>query len=208
MGRGAAGYTSVVTPEWLTEIIEMRVVAVPSGNHPDPRAVARGPVWPGGGAAAPPPRLVVLVQRGCDGTVRLACTGEVDLATAGGLAGALLTAVTAAPPPAVVVVDLGGVGFLDAAGIGALLTGRTHAADRGVGWRVLGAHGTVRTVLDMAGVVGWLRVRAPERPGGLRGALLRNGTAHLPARSTRPGDPARRRAGPPGNERGTRPRRP
>ncbi|GAB7037732.1 MULTISPECIES: STAS domain-containing protein [Catenuloplanes] len=63
--------------------------------------------------------------------------GQLDLATAAGLRGTLLNAVTDAV--AAVTVDLAGVDHLGCAGIGALAEGRHHAAGRGIALRVRAA---------------------------------------------------------------------
>jgi anti-sigma B factor antagonist len=87
--------------------------------------------------------------RGNEVTVRP--VGEIDLATGGTLEAAILDAV-AHPDAESVVVDLAGVGFLDSSGISTLLRGRRAADDRGIAFRVTGANGIVRNVLDVTGV--------------------------------------------------------
>jgi anti-anti-sigma factor len=51
-----------------------------------------------------------------------------------------------------VLVDLSAVTFLDSSGISVLLKGRRVADERAVNYRVVGADGIVRKVLDLTGV--------------------------------------------------------
>jgi anti-anti-sigma factor len=51
-----------------------------------------------------------------------------------------------------VVVDLAGVQFLDSSGIAVLLKGRRLADERGAAYRVAGAHGMVKRILELSGV--------------------------------------------------------
>jgi anti-anti-sigma factor len=55
-----------------------------------------------------------------------------------------------------VVVDLTGVTFLDSSGIRALLTVRRIADEHGAALTVTGAHGIVRRVLTLTGLLGLL----------------------------------------------------
>ncbi len=82
-------------------------------------------------------------------------SGEVDLSTGPAVDQAISDAVSADGVRAVHV-DLTGVGFLDSSGIALLLKGRRDADERGVAYRVVGAHGITQQVLEMTGV--WLHL--------------------------------------------------
>lgn len=84
------------------------------------------------------------------GTVTVAVNGEIDLSTIEQLEGEIRAA--AGGEAAAVVVDLSAVTFVDSAGIGVLLRGRRIADEHGKQYRVTGAAGMVRQVLDLTGV--------------------------------------------------------
>ena len=71
---------------------------------------------------------VDLSTRECDGYVIVALRGELDVLDAAGVAAALV-AVTARGPW--VIVDLAGLGFIDASGLGALVSGWKQARRAG-----------------------------------------------------------------------------
>jgi anti-sigma B factor antagonist len=77
--------------------------------------------------------------------------GVVDLASAKQLEEGIVAAV-AEDGARAVVIDLSGVTLLDSMGIAALLKGRRWAAERGRDFRLTGAIGLVREVLDITGV--------------------------------------------------------
>jgi anti-anti-sigma factor len=81
----------------------------------------------------------------------VAVSGEVDLSTARELENAILAAVQA-DGVTEVRVDLSGVEFLDSSGIALLLRGRRAADDQRVRYRVTGAHGIARQILEITGV--------------------------------------------------------
>ena len=87
-----------------------------------------------------------------DGVLRLAVTGEVDLANSRELADAIHTAIKTWSV-AEVVVDLDQVTFLDSTGISVLVTGYNLAADYGVAYFVVNPHDLVRRTLDITGVL-------------------------------------------------------
>jgi anti-sigma B factor antagonist len=97
-----------------------------------------------------PVALRLSTQREGD-EVTLAARGVVDLASAKELEDGL-AAVVADDRATVVVVDLAGVTLLDSMGIAALLKGRRLADERGRTYRLTGASGIVRQVLDITGV--------------------------------------------------------
>jgi len=77
--------------------------------------------------------------------------GVVDLASAKQLEDGIVAAV-AEDGARAVVIDLSGVTLLDSMGIAALLKGRRWAVERGRDFRLTGAIGLVREVLDITGV--------------------------------------------------------
>jgi anti-anti-sigma factor len=85
------------------------------------------------------------------GVVTVAVSGEVDLSTVRTVDRAIAEALSADGVTAVQV-DLSGVEFLDSSGISALLKGRRGADERGLAYRVVGAHGIAERVLRMSGV--------------------------------------------------------
>lgn len=101
------------------------------------------------------PPLAVAEHPADGGVVCLAVSGELDLATAAELE---QTVATAAARPGVreVRVELSGLSFLDASGIGALSRARTSATRSGVLVRAEGARGVVRRVFELTGVGEWL----------------------------------------------------
>jgi anti-sigma B factor antagonist len=84
------------------------------------------------------------------GTVTVAVYGDIDLTTVGQLEREIAGHV--ADDPAAIVVDLAGAAFIDSAGINALLKGRRAADEHGLHFRVTGAGGLVRNVLELTGV--------------------------------------------------------
>ena len=94
--------------------------------------------------------------------VRLQVAGEVDMSSAGQLVSAARAAITAAQVQAVLI-DMAGTGFLDAAGITALLVVRRAAAEHGISLRVVNSHGIVRRVLSIVDVLPLLEGTNPRR---------------------------------------------
>ncbi len=89
------------------------------------------------------------------GTVTIAITGELDLSTSDDL-GQQIVAYASVDGVDVVVIDLAGVSFVDSAGINALLKARRWADDHQRSFRVVGAAGLVREVLELTGVLAHL----------------------------------------------------
>ena len=89
-----------------------------------------------------------------DDVVTVSVTGDFDLYTCPAVRRAIDEALTSAPRS--VEVDLTDVHFLDSSGIALLLGGRRDAEARGVGYRVRGADGAVRRVLEFTGVLAHL----------------------------------------------------
>ena len=86
-----------------------------------------------------------------DGVVRLAVTGEIDLATAGGLYDAIAQAVAGGCTE--VIVDLAEVSFCDSTGIGAIVRARNAAAGEGATVQVINPRGPVHRVLEVTGML-------------------------------------------------------
>jgi anti-sigma B factor antagonist len=93
--------------------------------------------------------LTLSVNRAAD-SVTIAASGEIDLITATGLEHEIAAQVVSDVDT--VVVDLSGITFVDSAGINTLLKGRRSADEHGKAYRVGGAQGLVREVLEMSGV--------------------------------------------------------
>lgn len=90
--------------------------------------------------------------------------GEVDLATAGLLRGALLAAVGRGGVGQVLQVDLSRVSFLDASGIGVLIEARLAADRSGMSFLLHNPRGMVRRVLEASGATTALGTPPAGRP--------------------------------------------
>jgi anti-anti-sigma factor len=94
----------------------------------------------------------VTVSRSIDGGVlTVAVSGDIDLSTSAAVQTAVTGAV-ATPGVTGVEVDLSEVGFLDSSGIALLLKGRRSADEHRVAFRVTGAHGIAKRVMELTGV--------------------------------------------------------
>ena len=93
-----------------------------------------------------------------DGVLTVAVAGDLDLLTCANLEAVILRALSAEDVTAVRV-DLSSLGFLDSSGIALLLKGHRAAHERGVGYRVTGAQGMTRVVLEVTGV--WEHLTGP-----------------------------------------------
>jgi anti-sigma B factor antagonist len=87
-----------------------------------------------------------------DGVLRLAVTGEIDLATADDLYEAITTSASS-PDTTEIVVDLADVTFCDSTGIGALVRARAAANTLDVTVTVSNPRGVVRLSLGVTGVL-------------------------------------------------------
>ncbi|HEX6328073.1 MAG TPA: STAS domain-containing protein [Jiangellaceae bacterium] len=85
-------------------------------------------------------------------TVCIATAGEIDLATAPRWKAVLLAAIEQPIPPRDVRIDLAGVTFMDASGIGVLVSGREAARCRGAGFTVQNPQGVVLRVFEILGL--------------------------------------------------------
>jgi anti-sigma B factor antagonist len=95
-------------------------------------------------------------------TVCIAAAGEIDIATAPKWKAVLLAAIEQPIPARDVRIDLAGVTFMDASGIGVLISGREAARCRGVGFTVQNPKGVVLRVFEIVGITEWLTL-APAR---------------------------------------------
>jgi anti-sigma B factor antagonist len=93
--------------------------------------------------------LSVVARQSGDG-IRLAVTGEIDMATARTLDHALWAAIDQRPHS--LVVDLDAVTFMASAGVTCLLTALRRARANGVTYVVTNCHGVVERVLQITGV--------------------------------------------------------
>jgi anti-sigma B factor antagonist len=93
--------------------------------------------------------------------VTVVLTGEIDVATSAAVEAAVAGSVAAEGVTAVEV-DLSDVDFLDSSGISALLMGRRNAEERQLAFRVMGARGVTRRVLEMTGV--WAHLSGDPDP--------------------------------------------
>jgi anti-sigma B factor antagonist len=83
--------------------------------------------------------------------VTVAVSGDIDISASGAVEAAVIGAV-AGDGLTRVEVDLSGVEFLDSSGVSLLLRGRRKADEQGVEFRVTGARGVPKRVLEMTGV--------------------------------------------------------
>ncbi len=83
-------------------------------------------------------------------TIALQVSGELDLAARDDLRAAIVQAVSDGSE---VTVSLEAVTFLDSEALSALIDGYQAAAAAGVPFRLAGANGSVRRVLDITGVL-------------------------------------------------------
>lgn len=91
-------------------------------------------------------------QRRVCGLVVVDVEGELDLCAAPQLEDAVAEATRSGPVH--VIVHVGGVSFMDAAGLGALVAARDRAERSGTQMRLVGLHGTARRVVDMTDMRG------------------------------------------------------
>ena len=99
------------------------------------------------------PLAIEVTTTGAD--ARMLLIGEVDLAGHAAIREAVSIQATD-PGITAVIVDLTRTTFIDSAGIAILIGCRRLAVDLGKTLRVIGAHGHVRTVLDVAGITRFL----------------------------------------------------
>ncbi|KQC35299.1 hypothetical protein UK82_27275 [Frankia sp. ACN1ag] len=105
--------------------------------------------------------MAVTVHRGSAET-SVEVSGEVDLASVGAFRSALLAAVRTEAPT--VVVDLAEVDFLDALGLGALVSARKRAIMSGQRLVVIGARPLAYRLFVLTDLAGPFDVRRREAP--------------------------------------------
>jgi anti-sigma B factor antagonist len=90
------------------------------------------------------------------GAITIDVNGDLDMSNVGQLEKEIAAAIGECTG---IIIDLTEVPFIDSAGISALLKGRRMADEQGRRYRVTGAGGMVRQVLDMTGV--WTHLSNP-----------------------------------------------
>lgn len=96
-------------------------------------------------------------------TVCIAAAGEIDMATAPKWKAVVLAAIEQPIPARDVRIDLAGVTFMDASGIGVLVSGREAARRRGVGFTVQNPQGIVLRVFEILRLTGRLTLSPARR---------------------------------------------
>lgn len=110
----------------------------------------------------PTPRYSIARDPQADsGGMRLALSGEIDLAAHDVLLKEILQTVHSTATQ--LIVDLGGVSFVDSGGVGVLVNGYHSAREAGCGYRVVNAQGMVRQVLEITGVLAALSDGSPSQ---------------------------------------------
>ncbi|XVU29267.1 STAS domain-containing protein [Actinoplanes sp. CA-054009] len=93
-----------------------------------------------------------IVRRRDGDAVRVALTGELDLASSDEVR-SFIEAALAETRPARVLVDMDGVAFCDSTGIEALIRARAAAIAQGSRIELVNVHGIARTTLEITGVL-------------------------------------------------------
>lgn len=127
-------------------MVALGIVVADRGYHR--RAPSTEPGW--GGASTVDSDFAVSISVDVDGSVRLAISGEVDIAVSDRLRRALVTAGSGA---GVLNVDLTHLGFIDSSGLAALVRYGQELAGNGGRLRVVGASHQARRVLEIAGLI-------------------------------------------------------
>ena len=103
--------------------------------------------------------LSISVRHDATGGACVSVAGEVDLATITQLDYDIQTVVEAEQTTSIVI-DLTELAFIDSSGIASLLKGRRLAVTAAKPYRITGATGIVRQVLDVTGV--WAHLSKPS----------------------------------------------
>lgn len=111
----------------------------------------------------PSHELFITTEQLDEKTVRVHVTGEIDLATAPHLRAALLAVAETATPSTEIAVDLAGVRFIDAGGVGVLIRARSAARLAGAGFSVHNPQRIAARIIDILGLTEALRVTHPGR---------------------------------------------
>ncbi|MFF5083302.1 STAS domain-containing protein [Actinoplanes sp. NPDC000266] len=93
-----------------------------------------------------------IVRRRDGDAVRVALTGELDLASSDEVRSFIEQALVETRP-ARVLVDMDGVAFCDSTGIEALIRARAAAVAQGAKIELVNVHGIARTTLEITGVL-------------------------------------------------------
>ncbi len=93
-----------------------------------------------------------------DGVFRLALAGYIDLSNAHLLGQAVSKALGEGPA---VELELSGLTFVDSTGLREFVLGYQQAEQAGRGYRVVGAKGPVRQVLELTGMLDYLSTGVP-----------------------------------------------
>jgi anti-sigma B factor antagonist len=113
---------------------------------------------PAAGAA-----LSIVTTEPGTGSVRVYVAGEIDMATAPRLRGALQAVIATVAAGTEIRVDLGRVAFIDAIGVGVLIRSRELARRAGVGFSVENPQGMVLRIIEVLDLVEPLQV-TPVHP--------------------------------------------
>jgi anti-sigma B factor antagonist len=115
--------------------------------------------------STPPPDFSVRVAPGLQGGVDVAVLGELDLATADVVQGALDEAMEA---DGQVVIDLRACGFVDSRGIAVLIKAALRLHEQGRRLRIQGVQERVMRILELGGITSMdqldVEPDAPPRP--------------------------------------------
>ena len=109
-----------------------------------------------------PGKLGIEVEHGSE-QILIRAQGEVDLSNAARLQETIDSAFKEKPARPIVV-DLGALEFIDSTGLSVLVEATRRSRENGNRFRVRGATGQVRRVLEIAGVHEWL-ISDAERSG-------------------------------------------
>lgn len=109
--------------------------------------------------------FAVHVAPGTEGGTDVAVFGELDLATADAVEGALATAIAADGP---VVIDLRACGFVDSRGIAVLIKAALRLHEQGRDLLIRGVHERVMRILELSGVTSMDHMRIEPHSAGRR----------------------------------------
>jgi len=106
-----------------------------------------------------PTGLAIERRSEAGGRTVLALAGYIDLSTATQVGEAISAAL---PEASAVDVDLSGVSFVDSSGLREFVLGYQRARSAGRGYRITGAHGSIRQVLEISGLYDYLTEGLPQ----------------------------------------------
>jgi len=108
-----------------------------------------------------PTDLAIERRTEAEGRTVLVLAGYIDLSTAMRVGAAISAAL---PEASSLEVDLAGVTFVDSSGLREFVLGYQQAKSAGRGFRLTGAHGSIRQVLEISGLYDSLTEGLPESP--------------------------------------------